>query len=86
MIYFAVCQVSSVKLMRLFEYNGSMCHSLPHRTDDREGDKSVNHLELPRRRKRDLMVLTLQIYLEISSQLKPSGFVCGLVGELIDNY
>ena len=63
-----------------------LCAAQDTKKDDREGDKSVNHLELPRRRKRDLMVLTLQIYLEISSQLKPSGFVCGLVGELIDNY
>ena len=63
-----------------------LCTALNNKKDDREGDKSVNHLELPCRRKRDLVVLTLQIYLKISSQLKPSGFVCGLVGELIDNY
>jgi len=62
------------------------CAAQNTKKDDRERDKSVNHLELACRRTRDLAVLTLQIYLKISSQLKPSGFVCGLVGELIDNY
>ena len=28
MIYSVSCQVSSVKLMRLFEYNATMCHSV----------------------------------------------------------
>ena len=58
---------------------------------DRDGDKSENYWHTGTdpavgELKTYQEILTLQIYLEISSQLKPSGVVCGFLGELIDNY
>ena len=81
--------------MRLFEYNATtLSHSLPPcaaqntKKDDWLGKKiivrGVNHKKLPEEKRSDgddIADLS-----KISSQLKPSGFVCGLVGELIDNY
>ena len=82
--------------MRLFEYNvTSLSHSLPpcaaqnNKKDDWLGGKKYRkggkpHKKLPEEKRSDgddIADLS-----KISSQLKPSGFVCGLVRELIDNY
>ena len=63
MIYSVSCQVSSVKLMRLFEYNATMYHHVPlcpikSYKKDRGGkklswSKSLNHLGMPEAKRSD---------------------------------